>query len=216
MMWPLAVFCAADEVFSSATGCRHGQRKCHRRLSTLDHADGEMIAVGGAVRTARTSVNQHKLAHHDQVSPPQAGAGTRGLAGVAGLVGSDDTPRMSRTALVLCQVAALCRTPSVRHFCGRVFGAQARGREAAEGFKLTLLQVGRRRTSNGSIAQEVGELPGSRPPTTAVMPSPDTRPGRPARLSWASSVSAALMSDRWVKACGKFPICSPLTAISSE
>ena len=39
--------------------------------------------------------------------------------------------------------------------------------------------------------------------------------GQPASSS-ASSVIAASMSARWVKACGKLPICSPLSAISSE
>lgn len=31
-----------------------------------------------------------------------------------------------------------------------------------------------------------------------------------------SRLNAALMSARWLKACGEFPSCSPLRAISSE
>ena len=66
------------------------------------------------------------------------------------------------------------------------------------------------------VAQCAGGVPSSRSLARAVMLSAALWPGRPVRLSLASSVRAALINDRWVKACGKFPICSPLTAISSE
>ena len=82
---------------------------------------------------------------------------------------------MSRTALVV--LPRRCPVPDTERFVdfhGGAFGHTHEAVKQRKGFKLTLVQVGRRRRSNGSIAQEVGELPGSRPPTTAVMPSPDT------------------------------------------
>ncbi len=40
--------------------------------------------------------------------------------------------------------------------------------------------------------------------------------GRSARFSRRSRLIAASMRARWVNACGKLPICSPVSAISSE
>ena len=80
------------------------------------------------------------------------------------------------------------------------------------------LLMARRRRDLGRLAPARGERPAMR--ASPAFPAPRTAIFRLAMgeryPSWWSRFTAALMSARWVKACGKFPSCSPVGPISSE
>ena len=112
-------------------------------------------------RLLTTAIRSFRRRRGNSGGSPACLALSVGRSSSAPRIGNSSSPRM-----ISHNESALRGLPEV----GRKYEAV----KQRAGFKLTLVHVGRRRRPSGSIAQEVGARSGWRPPTTAVMPSPDT------------------------------------------